>query len=249
MQRSKIEWTDATWNPVTGCTQISPGCAHCYAKTFAERFRGVPGHPYELGFEPQLRRERLNQPLRWTKPRTIFVNSMSDLFHEDVPDDYIHKVFEVMQAADQHRYQVLTKRAERLAQIAPALPWPDHIWMGVSVENQRWTSRIALLRDTPAAIKFLSCEPLLGPLELDLNGIDWVIAGGESGPGARPMHPDWVRAVRDQCVESGTPFFFKQWGAHDRQGRRVGKKRAGRFLDRRKWSEMPEGGSCHAHVA
>ena len=240
MQRSKIEWTDATWNPVTGCTQISPGCAHCYAKTFAERFRGVPGHPYELGFEPQLRRERLNQPLRWTKPRTIFVNSMSDLFHEDVPDDYIHEVFEVMAAADQHRYQVLTKRAERLAELAPALPWPDHVWMGVSVENQRWTSRIALLRGTPAAIKFLSCEPLLGPLELDLNGIDWVIAGGESGPGARPMHPDWVRAVRDQCLESGTPFFFKQWGAHDRQGRRVGKKRAGRFLDRRKWNGMPQ---------
>ena len=240
MQRSKIEWTDATWNPVTGCTQISPGCAHCYAKTFAERFRGVPGHPYERGFELQRRPKRLNQPLRWTKPRTIFVNSMSDLFHEDVPDHYIHEVFEVMQTASQHRYQVLTKRAERLAQLAPALPWPDHIWMGVSVENQRWTSRVAPLRGTPAAIKFLSCEPLLGPLKLDLNGIDWVIAGGESGPGARPMHPDWVRAVRDQCTESGTPFFFKQWGAHDRQGRRVGKKRAGRFLDRRKWNGMPE---------
>ena len=242
MQRSKIEWTDATWNPVTGCTQISPGCAHCYAKTFAERFRGVPGHPYELGFDPQLRPKRLDQPLRWTKPRTIFVNSMSDLFHEDVPDSYIHEVFEVMQAADQHRYQVLTKRAERLAALAPSLPWPDHIWMGVSVENQRWTSRIAPLRGTPAAIKFLSCEPLLGPLELDLNGIDWVIAGGESGPGARPMRPDWVRRIRDQCLASGTPFFFKQWGAHDRQGRRVGKKRAGHFLDRRKWNGMPGGG-------
>ena len=239
MQRSKIEWTDATWNPVTGCTQISPGCAHCYAKTFAERFRGVPGHPYERGFEPQLRRERIKQPLRWKKPRTIFVNSMSDLFHEAVPDEYIHEVFEVMAAADQHRYQVLTKRAERLAQLAPSLPWPDHVWMGVSVENQRWTSRIAPLRGTPAAIKFLSCEPLLGPLELDLDGIDWVIAGGESGPGARPMRPDWVRAVRDQCLESGTPFFFKQWGAHNRQGQRVGKKRAGRFLDRRKWNGMP----------
>ena len=239
MQRSKIEWTDATWNPVTGCTQISPGCAHCYAKTFAERFRGVPGHPYERGFDLKRRPERLDQPLRWQKPRTIFVNSMSDLFHEDVPDDYILKVFEVMQAADQHRYQVLTKRAERLAEIAPSLPWPDHVWMGVSVENQRWTSRIAPLRSTSAAIKFLSCEPLLGPLELDLDGIDWVIAGGESGPGARPMHPDWVRAVRDQCLESGTPFFFKQWGAHNRQGQRVGKKRAGRFLDRRKWNGMP----------
>ena len=240
MQRSKIEWTDATWNPVTGCTQISPGCAHCYAKAFAERFRGVPGHPYERGFDLKRRPERLDQPLRWTKPRTIFVNSMSDLFHEAVPDSYIHKVFEVMQAADQHRYQVLTKRAERLAELAPSLPWPDHIWMGVSVENQRWTSRIALLRGTPATIKFLSCEPLLGPLELDLDGIDWVIAGGESGPGARPMHLDWVRSIRDQCEESETPFFFKQWGTHDRQGRRVGKKRAGRFLDRRKWNEMPE---------
>ncbi len=247
MQRSKIEWTDATWNPVTGCTQISLGCAHCYAKTFAERFRGVPGHPYERGFEPQLRLNRLDQPLRWKKPRTIFVNSMSDLFHEAVPDDYIHEVFEVMAAADQHRYQVLTKRAERLAQLAPALPWPDHIWMGVSVENQRWTSRIAPLRGTPAAIKFLSCEPLLGPLELDLDGIDWVIAGGESGPGARPMHPDWVRAVRDQCLESGTPFFFKQWGAHDRRGRQVGKKRAGRTLDGAAYNAIPDRAANRDH--
>ena len=249
MQRSKIEWTDATWNPVTGCTQISPGCAHCYAKTFAERFRGVPGHPYERGFDLKRRPERLDQPLRWQKPRTIFVNSMSDLFHEAVPDEYIHEVFEVMAAADQHRYQVLTKRAERLAQLAPSLPWPDHVWMGVSVENQRWTSRIAPLRGTPAAIKFLSCEPLLGPLELDLDGIDWVIAGGESGPGARPMHPDWVRGIRDQCIASETPFFFKQWGAHNRQGQRVGKKRAGRFLDRRKWNGMPERGLRRAPVA
>ena len=239
MQRSQIEWTDATWNPVTGCTQVSPGCAHCYAKTFAERFRGVPGHPYERGFDLQLRPERLDQPLRWSKPRTIFVNSMSDLFHRDVPDDYVRKVFGVMEAASQHRFQVLTKQAERLATLAPSLPWPAHVWMGVSVENQRWTSRIDYLRETPATVKFLSCEPLLGPLELDLEGIDWVIVGGESGPGARPMEPDWARGVRNQCVEASVPFFFKQWGAHDARGKRVGKKRAGRRLDRRIWNGMP----------
>ena len=239
MQRSQIEWTDATWNPVTGCTQVSPGCAHCYAKTFAERFRGVPGHPYERGFDLQLRPERLDQPLRWKKPRTIFVNSMSDLFHPDVPADYIADVFEVMHAALRHRFQVLTKRAERLAELAPSLPWPENVWMGVSVENQRWTSRVAPLRETPAAVKFLSCEPLLGPLELELTGIDWVIVGGESGPGARPMSPEWARGVRDQCVEASVPFFFKQWGAHNARGKRVGKKRAGRRLDRRVWDEMP----------
>lgn len=240
MQRSQIEWTDATWNPVTGCTQVSPGCAHCYAKTFAERFRGVPGHPYERGFDLQLRPERLDQPLRWAKPRTIFVNSMSDLFHPEVPDDYVREVFEVMEAASQHRFQVLTKRAERLAELAPSLPWPAHVWMGVSVENQRWTSRIDYLRRTAATVKFLSCEPLLGPLELELEGIDWVIVGGESGPGARPMDPEWARGVRDRCVEASVPFFFKQWGAHDARGKRVGKKRAGRRLDRRIWNGMPE---------
>ena len=241
MQRSQIEWTDATWNPVTGCTQVSPGCAHCYAKTFAERFRGVPGHPYEGGFDLQLRPERLDQPLRWAKPRTIFVNSMSDLFHSDVPEDYIREVFEVMEAADQHRFQVLTKRADRLAALAPSLPWPAHVWMGVSVENQRWTSRIDYLRGTAAAVKFLSCEPLLGPLELELDGIDWVIVGGESGPGARPMEPDWARGVRDQCVDASVPFFFKQWGAHDARGKRVGKKRAGRRLDGSTFDALPRG--------
>ena len=239
MQRSQIEWTEATWNPVTGCTQVSPGCANCYAMRFAERFRGVPGHPYERGFDLQLRPERLDQPLRWRKPRTIFVNSMSDLFHPGVPDDYIQQVFEVMQEASQHRFQVLTKRSERLAGLSPTLPWPENIWMGVSVENQRWTSRIDDLRQTGAAIKFLSCEPLLGPLDLDLDGIDWVIAGGESGPGARPMDGDWVRGVRDQCGETETAFFFKQWGAHCVNGRRVGKKKAGRDLDGRLWSELP----------
>ena len=240
MQRSQIEWTDATWNPVTGCTQVSPGCAHCYAKTFAERFRGVPGHPYERGFDLQLRPERLEQPLRWTKPRTIFVNSMSDLFHPDVPAEYVADVFEVMHAAPRHRFQVLTKRAERLAELAPSLPWPDNVWMGVSVENQHWTSRIDHLRETPAAVKFLSCEPLLGPLDLELEGIDWVIVGGESGPGARPMQPEWARGIRDQCAATRTPFFFKQWGAHNARGQRVGKKRAGRRLDRQVWDGMPE---------
>ena len=239
MQRSSIEWTDATWNPVTGCTEVSPGCAHCYAKTFAERFRGVPGHPYERGFDLQLRPERLDQPLRWKKPRSIFVNSMSDLFHEAVPDEYIREIFDVMAIADQHRFQVLTKRAERLAELAPSLPWPAHVWMGVSVENQRWTSRIDHLREVPAAVRFLSCEPLLGPLELDLEGIDWVIAGGESGPGARPMRPEWPRGIRDQCGAVGVAFFFKQWGAHDASGKRVGKKRAGRILDGATWNATP----------
>ena len=240
MQRSTIEWTEATWNPVTGCTQISPGCGHCYAKTFAERFRGVAGHPYERGFDLQLRPERLDQPLRWKKPRTIFVNSMSDLFHPDVPDEYVEQVFEVMEAAERHRFQVLTKRSERLAELAPSLPWPSNVWMGVSVESQRFVSRVDDLRRVGAAVRFLSCEPLLGELQLDLHGIHWVIAGGESGPGARPMQPDWVRGVRDQCAVADVPFFFKQWGAHDESGRRVGKKRAGRSLDARIWDRVPE---------
>ena len=239
MQRSSIEWTEATWNPVTGCTEISPGCAHCYAKTFAERFRGVPGHPYEYGFDLQLRPERLDQPLRWRKPRTIFVNSMSDLFHPDVPDDYIFQVFGVMESAERHRFQVLTKRSERLAELAHSLPWPSNVWMGVSVENQRFTSRIDDLREVPATVRFLSCEPLLGSLELNLEGIHWVIAGGESGPGARAMDPEWIRGVRDQCADAEVPFFFKQWGAHDCDGRRVGKKRSGRELDGSTFDSIP----------
>ena len=240
MQRSTIEWTEATWNPVTGCTEISPGCAHCYAKTFAERFRGVPNHPYEQGFDLQLRPERLVQPIKWKKPRSIFVNSMSDLFHPDVPEEFIREVFDVMRIADHHRFQVLTKRSERLAELAPSLPWPQNVWMGVSVENQRFTSRIDSLRTVPAAIRFLSCEPLLGELELDLTDIDWVIAGGESGPGARPMRPQWIQSVRDQCLKSEVPFFFKQWGAHNAEGQRVGKKRSGRMLDSRLHSGVPE---------
>lgn len=225
---STIEWTDATWNPVRGCTKISPGCKHCYAETFAERFRGVPGHPYEQGFDLRLVPGKLGDPFSWSRSRVVFVNSMSDLFldrsavNEDVPEGYIARVFGVMEAADWHVYQVLTKRAERMQKMmdrrAAALgrgPKPN-IWLGVSVEDRKYgLPRIEHLRETPAAVRFLSVEPLLEDLgTLDLRGIDWVIVGGESGPGARPMHPDWARSIRDQCVEHGVRFFFKQWGAH-----------------------------------
>ena len=243
-QRSSIEWTETTWNPVTGCTKVSPGCAHCYAETFAERFRGVSGHPYERGFDLQLRRERLEQPLSWTPPRMIFVNSMSDLFHEDVPVEYIRDVFKIMRKASWHTFQILTKRSERMVELAPRLRWPANVWMGVSVENQRWTSRIDDLRRVAAKVRFLSCEPLLGPLKLDLHGIHWVIVGGESGPGARPMNPDWVRAIRRQCDEAAAAFFFKQWGAHNEVGERVGKGKAGRLLDGRVWGAMPLGAAA-----
>ena len=237
---STIEWTQATWNPVTGCTKVSPGCAHCYAETFAERFRGVPGHPYENGFDLQLRPERLRLPLEWKRPRLIFVNSMSDLFHEEVPVDHIRKTFETMREANWHQFQVLTKRPERAAEIAAELgPWPANVWMGTSVENQRWTSRIDDLRRVPATIRFLSCEPLLGPLSLNLTGVHWVIVGGESGPKSRPMRPEWAESIRAQCDAQGVPFFFKQWGAHDCNGKRVGKGRAGRELHGRTWDAMP----------
>jgi protein gp37 len=215
--RSAIEWTEATWNPVTGCTQVSPGCAHCYAKTFAERFRGVPGHPYEQGFDLTLRPERLEQPLLWKKPRLIFVNSMSDLFHEDVPEEFIRQVLKVMQQAHWHTFQLLTKRSERLAAMADSLPWPPNLWMGVSVENQRWTSRIDDLRSVDAAVRFLSCEPLL-------------------------MNPEWVRSIRTQCEGSNVPFFFKQWGAYDEAGIRRGKGESGRLLDGQAWDGMPRYG-------
>ena len=236
---SAIEWTEATWNPVTGCNEVSPGCAHCYARTFAERFRGVPGHPYENGFDLTLRPERIDQPLLWRRPRLIFVNSMSDLFHESVPDSFIQSVFDVMRRADWHTFQLLTKRSARLAKIAPDLPWPNNVWVGVSVENQRWVNRVDDLRRVPAAVRFLSCEPLLGPLSLDLTSIHWVIAGGESGHRARPMRPEWARDVRDQCVSAGVPFFFKQWGAHDDAGIRRSKQATGRLLDGCVWDEMP----------
>lgn len=239
-ETSSIEWTDATWNPVTGCTKVSPGCAHCYAETFAERFRGVQGHPFERGFDLVLRPERLDAPLSWKRPRRIFVNSMSDLFHEDVPDRFIYAVFDTMRRAQWHQFQVLTKRPQRAAQMASRLPWPPNVWLGTSIELQRWAWRADAIRQVPAAVRFLSCEPLLGPLDLNLSGIHWVIVGGESGPKARPMHPDWARGIRDQCLRVGVAFFFKQWGAHDADGRRVGKWQAGRLLDGRTWDEMPK---------
>ncbi len=237
---SHIEWTEATWNPVTGCTQISPGCANCYAKTFAERFRGVPGHPYEMGFDLTLRPDRVRQPLDWKKSKLIFVNSMSDLFHEDVPDGFIKEVFSTMQEAHWHRFQLLTKRPERLVEMQGELEFPENLWVGVSVENQRWTTRIDALRKVPAHVRFLSCEPLLGPLEgLNLAGIHWVIVGGESGHGARKMNPAWVRSIRTQCQAAGTAFFFKQWGTYDEAGIRRSKTASGRILDERTWDELP----------
>ncbi len=244
MSRTAIEWTDVTWNPVTGCDKVSEGCKNCYALRLAERFRGTPGHPYEQGFDLRLWEERIDQPLHWHQPRTVFVNSMSDLFHEGIPVEFILRIFAVMQEASQHRFQVLTKRHHRLASLAPELPWPPNVWMGVSIENQRWLERADALKSTAAAIKFLSCEPLLGPLDIDLYGIDWVIVGGESGPGARPMCVQWVTDIRKQCIEARVPFFFKQWGEFDSVGVRRGKKAAGRILEGRTWDEMPGGKSC-----
>ncbi len=230
---SAIEWTEATWNPVTGCDQISPGCAYCYAKTFAQRFEGVPGHPYEQGFALKLWSERLDLPLRWKRPRMIFVNSMSDLFHERVPLEFIQSVFDTMERADHHVFQILTKRHERLAELAPQLCWPPNVWMGVSVENKRWVRRADYLRAVPASVRFISAEPLLGPLVgLDLSKIDWLIAGGESGPKHRPVSEEWIRDLRDRCQSEGVPFFFKQWGGRT-------PKAGGRLLDEREWSEMP----------
>lgn len=232
--QSAIEWTDATWNPVTGCSKVSPGCAHCYAETFAERFRGVSGHPYEQGFDLKLWPERLTLPLQWKRPRRIFVNSMSDLFHEGVPTSYIHQVFKVMVTADMHIYQVLTKRAERLAALAPELAWASHIWVGVSIENRRFVHRADLLRSVPSAVRFVSAEPLLGPLtNLDITGIDWLIAGGESGARRRPVKQVWIQELRDKCLAADVPFFFKQWGGRT-------SKAGGRELDGQFWSEMPE---------
>jgi protein gp37 len=230
---SSIEWTSASWNPVTGCDRVSPGCAHCYAKTFAERFSGVPGHPYEQGFALRFWPDRLELPLRWRRPKLIFVNSMSDLFHEAIPDPYVERVFDVMRRADHHVFQVLTKRHERLARLAPRLDWPKNVWMGVSIENRRFVHRADRLREVPSAVRFISAEPLLGPLEgLDLSGVDWLIAGGESGPGHRRVDADWVRDLRDRCAVEGVAFFFKQWGGRT-------PKTGGRELDGRTWDEMP----------
>ncbi len=230
---STIEWTDATWNPVTGCTKVSAGCDHCYAMAFAERFRGVPNHPYEQGFDLRLWPERLELPLRWRKPRRIFVNSMSDLSHADVPEDYIRRVFDTMVRADQHIYQVLTKRPQRLAKLAKTLPWPEHIWVGVSVESNEAAWRADFLRRVPATVRFISAEPLIGPIDqLKLDGIHWVITGGESGLGHRPCNPDWVRDARDRCVAEQVAYFHKQWGGRT-------SKMGGRELDGRTWDEMP----------
>ncbi len=232
-QGSGIEWTEATWNPVTGCTKVSPGCKHCYAERMAARLQAMGQPNYARGFAVTLQPHMLELPLRWKKPQTVFVNSMSDLFHESVPLTYVRRVFEVMARAHWHRFQVLTKRAERLAALAPQLEWAPNIWMGVSVESDRYRGRIEQLRTTEARIKFLSLEPLLGPLhDLDLGGIDWVIVGGESGPRARPVDPTWVVDLRDQCRAARVPFFFKQWGGPN-------KKKAGRVLDGRTWDEMP----------
>lgn len=236
--QSKIEWTDATWNPVRGCTKITPGCAHCYAAAFAERFRGVAGHPYERGFDLRLVPEKLFEPVSWKRPRMIFVNSMSDLFHESVPDGYIAEVARVMRSANWHTYQVLTKRAERMKKLLNTklgfAARDRHIWWGVSVENKRCGfPRISQLRQAGVAVRFLSVEPLLEPLgDMDLRGIAWVIVGGESGPGARPIRTEWVTAIRDQCRRVGVPFFFKQWGG-------VHKSANGRLLDGREYNEFP----------
>lgn len=235
--RSKIEWTDATWNPVTGCTKITAGCDHCYAERFAERFRGVPGHPFENGFELTLRPTRLDEPLRWKEARMIFVNSMSDLFHKEVPWSYVDHVFDTMEKADWHIFQVLTKRSslmrEYLRRRYGTRLAPEHIWCGVSVEDAGARSRIEHLKQSPVTIRFLSAEPLLGPVApMDLSGVAWVIVGGESGPGARQVAPNWVRDLRDNCVAQGVPFFFKQWGGFR-------PKAGGRELDGRTWDQFP----------
>jgi len=237
-EHSKIEWTEATWNPVRGCLKISPGCKHCYAETFAERFRGVPGHPYEHGFDPRLVPEKLVEPLSWASPKTVFVNSMSDLFQDAVPDEYINAVAEVMLRSPWHTFQVLTKRSERLERLLTGrlrfAAAASHIWWGVSVEDKRYgVPRIAYLRSTPARMRFLSIEPLLEDLgKLELCGIDWVIVGGESGGGARPMKKEWVEAIRQACRAANTLFFFKQWGG-------VQKSKYGRTLNGRTYDEMP----------
>ena len=231
--KSAIEWTESTWNPLTGCTKISPGCKNCYAERMAKRLKAMGQEKYRNGFKLTLHPESLDEPLRWKKPQMIFVNSMSDLFHKDVPVEFIRQVFGVMRQAHWHTFQVLTKRAERLLELDAQIDWPENVWMGVSVENQDYAFRIDLLRQTHARVKFLSLEPLLGPLPaLRLKGIDWVIVGGESGPKARSIKREWVTEIRDQCLYAGVPFFFKQWGG-------TNKKKTGRLLDGKTWDEWP----------
>jgi protein gp37 len=238
---STIEWTEATWNPTTGCDRISPGCDHCYAMTLAKRLKAMGSSKYQLdgdsrtsgpGFKLTCHDDALDIPRTWRQPRTVFVNSMSDLFHDDVPLEFIQRVFNVMRETPRHTYQVLTKRAQRLTRIAGEIDWPSNVWMGVSIESQRYAFRADRLRRVPAAVRFLSVEPLLGPVDVDLAGIDWVIVGGESGTHARPIDPAWVMAIRDQCVEAGVAFFFKQWGGRT-------PKAGGRRLEGRAWDEVP----------
>ena len=232
-QASSIEWTEATWNPVTGCTKISPGCKHCYAERMAKRLQAMGQERYRNGFRVTLQPDSLEGPLRWKRPRMIFVNSMSDLFHKQVPLEHIQRIFSVMRDAHWHTFQILTKRGDRLRADAHRIDWPANVWMGVSVESSEYLHRVEQLRTVPAAVRFLSIEPLLGPIpDLSLTDIGWVIVGGESGPGARSMDPSWVRAIRDFCLEEGVPFFFKQWGG-------VWKSRQGRELDGRTWDELP----------
>lgn len=237
-ENSAIEWTDTTWNPVTGCTKISAGCDNCYAARFSERFRGVPGHPFKTGFDLTLRSERLRQPLEWKRPRMIFVNSMSDLFHKDIPKSHVAAVFDTMEKADWHIYQVLTKRSSLLMKFINerygSRPSPSHMWFGVSVENEPAASRITHLQKSNAGVRFLSIEPLIAPVgTLNLRAIDWVIVGGESGPRARPMDPAWAIDVRNQCVAARVPFFFKQWGG-------CSPKSGGRLLEGREWNQFPK---------
>ena len=230
---TSIEWTESTWNPVTGCSKISAGCVNCYAERMARRLRAVGVPNYTNGFEVTLHEELLMLPLKWHKPKIIFVNSMSDLFHEKIPDDFILRIFDIMNRASWHRFQILTKRSDRLSRMSPGLPWADNIWMGVTVEDRKCAFRIEHLRKTRASIKFISMEPLLEPVEeLDLIGIDWVIVGGESGPGARPLNENWVMDIKGKCQTSNIPFFFKQWGG-------VNKKKSGRLLEGRLWNQMP----------
>jgi protein gp37 len=231
---SAIEWTESTWNPVTGCTKVSPGCRHCYAERMAKRLHAMGQPNYQHRFRVSMHERMLDLPLGWRKPQAVFVNSMSDLFHEDVPDAFIRLVFDVMRRASWHTFQVLTKRAERLDSLAGALEWPPNVWMGVSVEARDYLDRLDRLRRTPARVRFVSFEPLLDALgTIDLDGIHWVIVGGESGPRARPMHPSWVTEIRDQSLAARVPFFFKQWGG-------TNKKKAGRILDGRTWDELPK---------
>ncbi len=235
MSRSKIEWTEVTWNPVTGCSEISEGCKNCYAKRMSARLKAMHSSNYQNGFEVTCHSHALSTPLSWKTPRMVFVNSMSDIFHESVPDSFIKDIFNTMNMSTHHTYQLLTKRPERLAAIDKIIKWQDHIWMGVTVESGRYKDRVDYLRSCKAKNKFLSIEPLIDRVgEIDLDGIDWVIVGGESGPGSRLMKEEWVVEIRDQCLDSSTPFFFKQWGG-------VNKKKAGRLLNGKLWDEYPKG--------